>query len=258
MVTEDPGEPFFGVLGPLLIIDPQGMEISIQQAKQRILMAAMLLNRNATVSSAQLAHAVWEEGSPPNAMAVIRTYVARLRRTLGPMGSLLVSRPGGYALEIRGAGQLDLIVLEQLRQELREASEARQWAQVVSVSQRALSLWRGTPLEDIQSDHLCLPVVEWLHELRLQLIGLRIDAELSLGRHRHVVAELRELATVHPFHEHFHSQLMLAYYRCGQQVAALNIFHQVRHSLLVELGIEPGPELRDLHQRILSADPMPM
>ena len=246
----------FGLLGPLLVQDPRGTVISVPQAKQRIIMAALLLSANATVSGIQLVNALWDHEPPPNAMAAIRTYVARLRRTLGPVGARLVSRSTGYAIEIHGAADFDLGTLERLRRELRESADAGQWERVASISGKALDLWRGTPLEDIPSPTLRRSAAEALHELRLELVTTRIDAELCRGQERHVVAELRQLGSEHPLREHIQAQLALTYYRCGRQVEALKVYQKVRAALIGELGVEPGPELRQLHQRILNADPV--
>jgi len=246
----------FGLLGPLLVKDRDGTAISIPQAKQRIVMAALLLKANTTVSAAQLAEALWENQAPPNASATIRTYVARLRRTLGPTGTRLVSRPSGYAIEVHEMADLDLGRLEQLRSELREASGAKNWERVALASVKALDLWRGIPLEDIPSPALCRSVGAGLDELRLQLITSRIDAELFLGKEHHVVAELRQLADEHPLGEHIQARLALAYYRCGRQAEALEVCLRARASLVDELAIEPGPELRQLYQHILTANPV--
>jgi DNA-binding SARP family transcriptional activator len=246
----------FGLLGPLLVQDPRGTAICVPQAKQRIIMADLLLNANATVSSTQLANALWEQEPPPNAMAAIRTYVARLRRTLGQLGARLISRPTGYAIEVHQAVEFDLGTLERLRYELREAADAGQWERMALTAGRALKLWRGTPLEDIPSPALRRSAAEGLDELRLELLTIRMDAELCLGKERHVVAELRQLAADHPLREHIQAQLALAYYRCGRQAEALNVYQKTRASLVDELGIEPGPELRQLHQSILTSDPV--
>jgi DNA-binding SARP family transcriptional activator len=246
----------FGLLGPLLVMDLNGMAISIPQAKQRVIMAALLLNANETVSTTQLMSSLWENEPPPNGMAAIRTYVARLRRTLGQVGARLVSRPAGYAIEVREAAEFDLSTLEQLRLELRGAADSRQWERVALISGRALALWRGAPLEGIPSPSLRRIATEGLEELRIEFITTRIDAELCLGQDRHVVAELRQLASEHPLREHIQAQLALSYYRCGRQFEALKVYQNARASLVGELGIEPGPELRELHQRILTADPV--
>jgi len=244
----------FGLLGPLLVTDVHGMAIRIPQAKQRILMAALLLRANSTVSVGMLSDALWQDEQPPNAPAVIRTYVARLRRTLGQAGTRLVSRPVGYAVEVREPRELDLSELEQLRAESEEAAETGQWERAGAAARMALDLWRGTPLEDIPSAVLHLSAAERLGELRLQLAVIRVDAELHLGRERYLIVDIQQLAREHPLREHIQAQLMLAYYRCGRQAEALEVFRRVRASLVDELGIEPGSELCELHQRILASD----
>jgi DNA-binding SARP family transcriptional activator len=246
----------FGLLGPLLVSDVRGAPIHIPPAKQRIIMAALLLRANVTVSGEQLADALWEDKRPPNARAAVRTYVARLRRTLGQVGARLVSRPVGYAIEVREPREFDLAELERFRAESREAAEAEQWERAALSSRKALNLWRGTPLEDIPSAMLHRSIAEQLYELRLQLATTRIDAELHLGRDHYVIADLRQLAGEHPLREHIQAQLMLAYYRCGRQAEALGVYRRVRVTLIDELGVDPGPELRQLHQHILAADPV--
>lgn len=246
----------FGLLGPLLVADTGGTAIAIPQPKQRVIMAALLLRANTTVTSDQLANALWQDTPPPNALAAIRTYVARLRRTLGQVGTRLVSRPTGYAVELHPPGEFDLDELDRLHAESRLAAKAQQWERAARASAKALSLWRGTALEDIPSDVLHRSVAERLEESRLQVATARMDAELHLGRDQYVLAELRQLATGHPLHEHIQAQLMLAYYRCGRQADALGTYQRVRTCLADDLGVEPGPELRQLHQHIVTADPM--
>jgi DNA-binding SARP family transcriptional activator len=246
----------FGLLGPLLVADTGGTAITIPQPKQRVIMAALLLRANATVTGDQLANALWQDAPPPNALAAIRTYVARLRRTLGQAGTRLVSRPAGYAVEVHPPGEFDLDELDRLHAESRLAAETQQWERAARASVRALRLWRGTALEDIPSDVLHRSVTERLEELRVQLATARMDAELHLGRDQYVLAELRQLAAEHPLYEHIQALLMLAYYRCGRQADALGTFQQVRTCLTDNLGVEPGPELRQLYQHIVSADPV--
>jgi DNA-binding SARP family transcriptional activator len=257
VTSTTPVEPAtFGLLGPLLVTDVHGTVIHIPQTKQRIIMAALLLRANATVSGDQLAEALWHDKPPPNALAVIRTYVARLRRTLGQVAARLVSRPTGYAIEVHEPGEFDLGVLERFHAESREAAEAGQWERAALSSHRALDLWRGAPLEDIPSATLHRSAIGWLDELRMQLATARIDAELHLGRENYLMAELRQFAGEHPLREHIQAQLMLAYYRCGRQAEALEVYRRVRACLVDDLGVEPGPELRQLHQHILAADPL--
>jgi DNA-binding SARP family transcriptional activator len=237
------------------VTDGEGVPIRVPAAKQRIILAALLLRANTAVSAERLADALWGLGPPPTAAAAIRTYVTRLRKTLGLAGARLVSRPAGYAIEVRQPGEFDLAELERLRVESREAAEAGQWSRAASLCVTALSLWRGAPLEDIPSAVLHRPEVERLTELRIELTTTRIDAELKLGRASSLVAELRQLAGQHPLREHIQAQLMLAYYRCGRQAEALSVYRKVRGTLVGELGVEPGPELQTMHHLILAADP---
>lgn len=245
----------FGVLGPLQVVDGAGTPVVVSAAKQRIVLAALMLANGGTVSPARLAEALWDERPPPNAAAVMRTYVMRLRRVLGPAGARVVVRPAGWALELRDAGELDVAEVDLRRRAVRTAATAGEWSLVSDELSAALGLWRGEPLADVPSAALARREVGRLEELRCQLTESRIDADLRLGRHGEVVAELRGLTAEHPLREHFRVLLMLACYRCGHQAAALEVFRDARRTLADELGVEPGRELREVHQRILTGDP---
>ncbi len=246
---------YFGLLGPLLVTEREGSRICIPAAKQRGIMAALLLNANMTVPAEQLSDMLWGPSPPPSAASAIRTYVTRLRRVLGKVGMRLVSRSAGYAIEVRESGEFDLGELEHLRAESRNAARQGDSGQVVSLCRQALSLWRGAPLEDIPPSALQASEASRLTELQFEFTTARIDAELQLGMASHLVAELRQLVDRHPLREHAQAQLMLAYYQSGRQADALATYRRVRAILARELGIEPGPELSTLHQLILAADP---
>jgi DNA-binding SARP family transcriptional activator/tetratricopeptide (TPR) repeat protein len=254
-VAEPGGEVRFGVLGPLQVVDGAGAVRVVSAGKQRIVLAALLLGGGSTISAAGLAEALWDGCPPLNAAAVMRTYVTRLRRALGPAGARIVGQPSGWAVGIRRSEELDIAEAESLWRAARAAGDAREWRQVSSLLTRALTLWRGEPLVDVPSVALARREEGRLTELRLQITEARIDADLHLGRHGELVAELRWLAAEHPLREHIRVQLMLACYRSGQQAAALEVFRDARGVLAEELGVEPGPELHQLHQRILAADP---
>lgn len=119
----------------------------------------------------------------------------------------------------------------------------------------ALSLWQGEPLADAESDALRLREVPRLDEMRLQAVETRIDADLHLGDYADAIVELERLVAAHPLRERFHAQLILALYRSGRQAEALAAYQHVRSVLVHELGAEPGAELRELHQRMLTGDP---
>ena len=152
-------------------------------------------------------------------------------------------------------GELDVSRFETLLGSARAAARGGLWDQAADQAGTALALWRGDPLTGVESELLALREVPRLAELRLQALETRIDADLHLGRRSEVVGELRHLASAHPLREHFHGQLMLALYRDGRQGEALAAYQQARDVLIDELGTEPGTELRELHQRILTADP---
>jgi DNA-binding SARP family transcriptional activator len=244
----------FGILGPLQVLD--GTEArAVPAAKQRILLAALLLGAGRTISAASLAEALWDASPPRNAATVMRNYVMRLRRVLGPAGGRIAGQPSGLAIEIHSPGELDLVEVDSLASAAWAAAEAEDWRQVSSLLTRALRLWRGDPLIDVPSAALARRESARFAELRLQLMESRIDADLRLGRHRELVADLRRLAAEYPLREHIRAQLMCACYRCGLQAAALQVYRDARETLVGELGVEPGPELREMHRRILAADP---
>lgn len=245
----------FGLLGPLRVLDGAGTLRAVPAAKQRIVLAALLLAADRTVSAADLAEALWDGLPPPNARTVVRTYVMRLRRALGPVGAKVVGRAGGWAVELRVPEEFDVAEADCLWRAARAAGGAGQWREASGLLGSALGLWRGEPLEDVPSDTLARRQLASLTELRIQLTEARVDADLRLGRHSELVAELWRLAAEHPLRERIHAQLMLACYRCGHQAAALAVYVAARKTLVDTLGIEPGHELRQMHRRILAADP---
>jgi DNA-binding SARP family transcriptional activator/tetratricopeptide (TPR) repeat protein/transcriptional regulator with XRE-family HTH domain len=244
----------FGVLGPLLVVDGSGAVRAVPAAKQRIVLVTLLLGGGMMVSAAGLSQALWDEYPPPNAPAVMRTYVTRLRNVLGPVGARIVRRPPGWAIELRGPEELDLTEVDVLWRAARAARDAGEWGRESALLDRALSVWRGEPLADVPSEALARREAGRLAELRLQLTEARIDAGLRLGKHGELIAELRRLASEYPLREHIWAQLMLACYLSGQQAAALEIYREARGMLAGELGVEPGRELQQMHQKILNAD----
>jgi DNA-binding SARP family transcriptional activator/tetratricopeptide (TPR) repeat protein len=244
----------FGLLGPLLVVDAAGRVAVLGAAKQRTILAALLVSANATVSADRLTEILWDGCPPPCAATAVRNYVMRLRRRVGSAGARIVARPAGYAVEVRGPAEFDVAEADRLRRDARVAAEAGRWPEASTLLSTALGLWRGEPLADIPSPVLTQLEIPHLAELRLQLTEARIDADLRLARHAELVAELRQLAAEHPLREHVRAQLMLAFYRCGRQAEALEAYRNTRATLAEELGVEPGPELQELHQRMLGAD----
>ena len=243
----------FGLLGPL-VVRAGGSRVVVSAGKQRVLLAALLLRANQVVGAGELAEAVWEGRPPETARVTLQNYVKRLRQALGPAGyERIVTRPAGYLIEV-GPGELDVARFAELRAAAGAAGRARAWDVVSARLGEALGLWRGRPLADVPSRVLAAGAVPRLAEMRLEALEARVEADLHLGRHREVVAEVRALAVAEPLRERLAELLMLALYRSGQQASALTAYRQVRRHLVEQVGIEPGPGLRDLNQRILRSD----
>jgi DNA-binding SARP family transcriptional activator/tetratricopeptide (TPR) repeat protein len=243
----------FGLLGPLLV-EADGARVTVSAGKQRVLLATLLLQANQVVSAAGLAEAIWEGNPPGSARVTLQNYVKRLRQALGPAGyERIVTRPVGYLIQV-GPGELDLARFTELQQAGRAAVRTGSWEVASAQLGTALGLWRGEPLADVPSRRLVQAEVPRLAEMRLETLEARIDADLHLGRHREVIAELQALIAAEPLRERLHELLMLALYRSGQQGIALAAYRHVRRQLVDEVGIEPGPGLRDLNQRILRSD----
>ncbi len=201
----------------------------------------------------RLAEAVWGEALPASPRKVVQTYVARLRKLLGGSG-LIQSRPGGYVLAVARA-DVDVGRFEVLVERAREAAGRGDRHAEAEVLRQALGLWRGEPLADVASEVLGRDAAARLAEQRLGVLQRRIGADLVLGRHGELVAELQVLTERYPLREGLWAQLMTALYRCGRQADALGAYQRVRRLLAEELGIDAGSELEALHQAILTNDP---
>jgi DNA-binding SARP family transcriptional activator/tetratricopeptide (TPR) repeat protein len=246
----------FGMLGPLQVL-LEDREVPVRAAKQRVLLAALLLTPGQPVSSARLCELVWDGRPPPRSAVTLRSYVMRLRQVLGPAGgSRIVTAGRGYLIEA-AKDEVDLLRYEAMCGMGEAALHSSAWEQAAELLTQAESLWRGNPLADIPCQELQISEVPRLEQLRLQAIQGRIQADLHTGHCGKVVPELQALTAEHPLREPFHYQLMAALYRCGRRADALAAYRQARSVLVNELGIEPAPDLRLLHQRILSGDPEP-
>jgi DNA-binding SARP family transcriptional activator/tetratricopeptide (TPR) repeat protein len=243
-----------GILGPLLVIDDEDRHVPVTAARLRVLLAALLLRANSPVPADALAELVWD-GAPPDAAAItLRTYVRRLRVGLGPAwAERILTRPPGY-LCLADEDEVDVLRFEALCRRTDTAVRERQWAQAAQDAEIAVTLWRGTPLLDVPCRMLSDEFTPRLEQLRTQVLENQAEAALALGRHEQWVQPLRELVTAHPLRERFHAQLVQALAHCGRQAEALAAYQDARRLLVAELGIEPGPELRRLHERILAGD----
>ena len=243
----------FGLLGPLLVRSTD-TPIQVSAGKQRVLLALLLLHANQVVAADDLASAIWPDNPPKTARVTMQNYVMRLRHTLGPAGyERIVSRPAGYLIDVH-RGELDVAQFVELQAAGLAAARAGAWEDASAQLAAALRLWRGKPLADVPSPLLAAEVPR-LAEMRLVALETRIDADLHLCRHHEMIPELAALATAEPLRERVHELLMLALYRSGQQAAALAVYRHARRQLVDQRGIEPGPALRELNQRILRSDP---
>jgi DNA-binding SARP family transcriptional activator len=193
--------------------------------------------------------------APPSALSSLRNLVGRLRETLGDSAARRLRTVGpGYLIDA-GRAELDLLEFAELCAKGRAAHERGQWSACADTLRGALGLWTGEPFDGITGSVQISDACHRLEEQRLQALRWCIDAELELGRHEDAIAELRSLTGLYPLDEHFHGQLMTALYRSGRQADALAVYRNVRELISDELGVEPGPALRRLHQRMLTADP---
>jgi DNA-binding SARP family transcriptional activator len=237
----------FRILGPLEVRrDRQPMPIA--GAKERALLAILLLAANEPVTTDRLVDELWGEAPPSTARKSLQVRVATLRRLL-PDG-VLVTRGGSYVIEVE-RDQLDLHRFERLVSEASDALEAGEPDEAASMLRDALALWRGPALADFAYESFAEPAIARLEELRLAALELRIEAELSAGRHTQLIGELKGLIAAHPVRERLRGQLMLALYRDGRQAEALELYQQTRQTLSEELGIEPGPALQELQRAVL-------
>jgi DNA-binding SARP family transcriptional activator len=233
----------FRILGPLEVEGGDG-PVALGGQRQRALLGALLLEAGRVVPTDRLVDLLWGEGAPRTATTSLQNSISRLRRELGP--DVLETKAPGYVLRAEPQ-QIDARRFEmQLRDARRAGAEERR-----ELLQRALSLWRGPALADFAFDDFAQAEIRRLEELRLVAHGERIDADLELGRHGDVIGELEGLVRDHPLRETFRRQLMLALYRAGRQAEALDVYQDARARFIDELGIEPGPELKQLQSEIL-------
>ncbi len=243
---------WFGLLGPLRV-RYEDAELSVPAPRQRVLLAALLVQAGRVVSRDELAESVWDGAPPAGERVTLRSYITRLRHVLGPAGSRIVTRSPGYLIEA-DEGELDLLRFGALCGAGAVAARSGSWQEASGTLASALELWRGAPLADVPSELLQRDQMPRLEQLRLQALEDRIHADMKLGRHLEVIAELEQFASAHPLRERPHGLLMLALYRAGRQADALSVYQRARRHLIDELAVEPGAELRDLHQQILAGD----
>jgi DNA-binding SARP family transcriptional activator len=237
----------FRILGPLEVWDGE-RSLQLGGSKRRAVLALLVVNANEVVSTDRIVDMLWGNDAPGNAISALHNHISRLRKELGP--ELLASHDWGYVLRA-DPETIDLHRFERLAAEA-EALPATERAERLA---EALALWRGPALADLTFESALAQDVARLEEGRLVVFERRIDADLEAGRDVELVAELEALIAEHPLREHFRWQLILALYRGGRQAEALEVYRETRRLLSEELGLEPGPQLRDLERAILCQDP---
>ncbi|MDT7589499.1 MAG: hypothetical protein QOE32_7049 [Pseudonocardiales bacterium] len=245
----------FSVLGPVRAWR-DGRELDLGSPQQCGVLGLLLLGGGRPVAVETLVDQLWGELAPTSARETVRTYLSRLRRALpGPEGgSLIESGRGGYALPVAPEA-LDLAVFEDRVARARSSRAEGDTAPAAGLLREALALWRGPALAGARGRFVAHERTR-LDQLRLVALEERLALDLDLGRHGEVLAELASLVIGYPLQERLRELQMLALYRCARQADALEVYRSVRSLLDRELGIEPGPDLRALHERMLRADPV--
>jgi DNA-binding SARP family transcriptional activator/streptogramin lyase len=241
----------FRILGPLEV-EEDGRPVVVGGTRQRALLAVLLLHANSVVSRDRLIQGVWGDRPPDTAQTALQVYVSGLRKILG--ADRIVTRAPGYLLQA-DRDSIDLGRFETLVEAGKEALAAADAATASRQLAAALALWRGEPLADLESAPVAQTEFRRFEELRLGALEERVEADLALGRHAELIAELQALVRDHPFRERLRAQLMVALYRSGRQAEALEHYRQGRRVLAEELGLEPGEALRRLELAILDHDP---
>lgn len=240
----------FRILGPVGIWSHDN-EIPLRGFKERTIFAALLLSNGWTISDTQLGETLWGKRPPVTYQAQIYTYASRLRRHLADAAS--IDRQGhGYAMKI-GSARFDLREFETMAREGRIAAEAGQPERAARLLHAALALWRGPTLTDV-TESLAESERPRIEMARMDALESRIEADLMLGRHRQLTAELTGLTSAHPLREGFRAKLMTALYRCDRQAEAFAVYHEGCRLLRDELGVDPGPTLRRAHHALLTDD----
>lgn len=245
----------FGILGPLLIRDESGA-LTVRAAKQRTLLAALLLRAGRVVPAEELVETLWDGRPPPSALPSLRNYVLRLRGGLGAAGRRIGQRDRGYVLEA-GPDEVDLLRFDRLREEGTAAFQRGQFALAGRLLARAAQQWRGPALVDVDSDALHREQCPHLAESRLDVAELWLEAEFRAVGRVPWTAQLRELAWAHPERERLWEHLIRSLYRDGRRTEALAEYQRLEALLREQYGVRPGERLRALHGEALGAGARP-
>ena len=249
----------FAVLGPLEVTR-SGQRLPLGGHQQRAVLALLLAESGAVVSVGRLGDALWGQQTPTGFVTTVQTYIFHLRAVLEPdrghgaPGKVLVTEPGGYRLDT-GGSSVDSAVFEESVRAGRDALDRHAYEEALAELTRGLRIWRGEVFADVADLGFAEPIVARLETMRVIAQGLRIEAELALGRDADALPDIDRLVAEHPLQEQLHEHKMMALYRLGRQSEALAVYRAVRSRLHTELGIEPSQHLQRLHQALLAQDP---
>jgi SARP family transcriptional regulator, regulator of embCAB operon len=251
------------VLGALeVVID--GVSVVPTAGKPRQLLAMLAINVGRVVTTTALMEELWGDNTPRTASSTLQTYVMHIRKLIRaalPAGqehealTVLATRHTGYLLALE-QDALDVARYDRLAAAGRAAGAAGDYVTAERLLREALALWRGPLLVDVSGGPQLEIEAMRLGESRLTDLTLRIDADLYLGRHHQLLGDLAALCARHPYMENFRAQYMLALYRCGRPGQALEVYHEMWATIRDQLGVDPSPRLRQLHQALLSGDPI--
>ncbi|MCX5142763.1 MULTISPECIES: AfsR/SARP family transcriptional regulator [unclassified Streptomyces] len=236
-----------------------GARITPTALKPAKLLALLSMSRGQHVSLAECVQELWAGDAPRTAGAAIHTYVRKLRELIATAipgvdpKTVICTRPGGYLLNLAPGG-IDLEEFVRLAERGHRAAALGDDALAAGRFRQSLALWRGPVLADLPAGPILAIRKKELEEYRKTALDRCISAELRMGRHYELLGELVALAADDRTHEPLHAQLMLALYRAGRRVQALEVYRELRHELSSRLGLEPSPRIQALHRAILASD----
>ncbi|MER6437952.1 AfsR/SARP family transcriptional regulator [Streptomyces sp. NPDC001185] len=247
------------VLGALAVRE-NGVSITPTAPKPRQVLALLALRADQVVPVAALVEELWGNSPPRSARTTLQTYVLQLRELLaqalegGRSGAkdVLMTLPGGYLL-VSGDGRSDVREFERHAGEGYRAMDQGAFTEAARTLAGALELWTGPAFADVTAGAQLAMEIRRLEESRLCALDQRIEADLRLGRHRELLPELTVLTSRYRTHENLHAQFMLALHRSGRRSESLSVYHQLRATLVNDLGLEPSPRLRRLQHSIQTA-----
>ncbi|NUV81431.1 BTAD domain-containing putative transcriptional regulator [Streptomyces sp. CAI-155] len=241
----------FGVLGPLVVWDGEGREITVPEAKVRALLADLLANDGGPVSADRLIHDLWGDAPPGKPAGALQAKVSQLRRVIGR--DRVERRPAGYRLRFdEGGDEVDAVRFRALVTQARPVRDPRARAALLT---EALELWRGPAYADFADGPFVRAAAQRLAEQRLSVLEEQAEARLEAGDHALLAGELADLVARHPLRERLRAASMRALYAAGRQSEALTSYEDLRTRLAEELGVDPSPELASLHQALLRQEP---